>query len=86
MELIEDEGDLVDEINQANTFKEALYASILKLDKVLDAKTSFHATPETLPIAAQTTLTDDHVNRVKLHEPKLQLRSFGGDLTRWTAF
>ena len=35
-------------------------------------------------VAAATPPTDVHVNRIRL--PKLQLRSFNGDLTRWTAF
>ena len=35
-------------------------------------------------IAAVTPPTDVRINRIKL--PKLQLRSFNGDLTKWTAF
>ena len=82
VDLIEDEAGLADEIEQADTYKETLYESILKVDRFLDT------TPTCTPESPRTTDTAAParacVNRVKL--PKIQLRSFGGDLTRWTAF
>ena len=81
VDLIQDEGGLVDGIEQADTYKETLYEAILKVDRLLNA------TPPTLeapPTTARGTPADARVNRVKL--PKLQLRSFNGDLTRWNAF
>ena len=85
VELIEDETGLADEIEQADGYKETLHECILKVDRVL----KLNATPPTPDAHAPTIVTaapptDVHVNRVKL--PKLQLRSFNGDLTRWTAF
>ena len=37
VDLIEDEGGLADEIEQADTYKETLYETILKVDRVLNA-------------------------------------------------
>ena len=81
VDLIEDEGGLADEIEQGDTYKETLYESILKVDQLLNATPP---TPEAPPTTARGTSPNARVNRVKL--PKLQLRSFNGDLTKWTAF
>ena len=81
VDLIEDEGGLADEIEQADTYKETLYEAILKVDRLLNATPP---TPEAPPTTTRGTPADARVNRVKL--PKLQLRSFNGDLTRWNAF
>ena len=37
VDLIEDEGGLADEIEQADTYKETLYEAILKVDRLLNA-------------------------------------------------
>ena len=80
-DLIEDEGGLADEIEQAVTYRETLYESILKVDRILNATPP---TPEALLTTPRAMPTNARVNRVKL--PKLQLHSFNGDLTKWTAF
>ena len=69
VDLIEDEGGLADEIEQADTYREMLYESILKVDRILNATPP---TPEALPTTPRAMPTDARVNRVKL--PKLQLR------------
>jgi hypothetical protein len=81
VELIEGETELADEIEQADTYKETLYECVLKVDRLLNATPPTPDAPITAPGAPPT---DPRVNRIKL--PKLQLRSFNGDLTRWTAF
>ena len=81
VELIEDETELADEIEQADTYKETIYECVLKVDRALNAAPPTPEAPPTAPVAPPT---DVRTNRVKL--PKLQLRSFNGDLTRWNAF
>ena len=77
--LIEDEGGLADEIKQADGYKETLHECILKVDQFLKATPPSPAA-SALTIAAATLPTNTHINRIKL--PKLQLRSFDGDLTK----
>ncbi len=79
VELIEDEGGVAEEIEQADACKETMYESILKVDRLLN-----NSPPTRTPVTDRATPTEAHLNRVKL--PKLQLRSFNGDLTKWTAF
>ena len=81
VELIKDEGGLADEIEQADGYKETLHECVLKVDRFLNATPPDVSAPT---IAAATPPTDVRINRIKL--PKLQLRSFNGDLTKWTAF
>jgi len=82
VDLIEDEDGLAKEIEQADTYKEGLYESILKVDRFLNATPT--ETPDASARVSATPPSDTRVNRVKL--PKLQLRSFNGELTKWTAF
>ena len=66
VELTEDDGGLADKIEQADTCKEALYESILKVDKVLNIDPTVHATRGIPLITAQAMLKHACVNRVKL--------------------
>ena len=59
-------------IEQADACKETMYESILKVDRLLN-----NSPPTRTPV------TDRATAHLKL--PKLQLRSFNGDLTKWTA-
>jgi len=83
VDLIEDEEELAGEIDQADTYKEGLYESVLKVDRFLNATPPIPDAPPPT-VTARTPPTATGVSRVKL--PKLQLRSFNGDLTKWTAF
>ena len=84
VDLIDDETELTREINQADTYRETLFSALIKTDKLLEA------TPSSLPVARFPTLSTPTVaattrsNPVRL--PKLQIRRFNGDLTKWTGF
>jgi len=79
IDLIEgEESAVADEIEQADGYKETILACLVKIDKLLEAVvTTPHTASVTVPSASPSA-------QVKL--PKLQLRSFGGELTKWTAF
>lgn len=85
VELVEDERGLADEIEQADKYKETLYECVLKVDRFLKATPPTPDTPTVPPVPPPVAPpADARINRVKL--PKLQLRSFNGDLVKWTAF
>ncbi len=71
VELIDDEAE---EIEQADACKETMYEAILKVDRLLNNSPTTRT-----PVMDRAA---PRLNRVKL--PKLQLRSFNGDLTKWT--
>jgi len=79
-----DEAVLTEEIEQADGYKETLFSALLKADKILKDPP---ATPPTsvaaTPPAATATPSAKPIS-VKL--PKLHLRHFNGDLTKWTGF
>ena len=84
VDLIDDETVLTEEIEQADGYKETLFSALLKADKRLKDSpttppTSVAATP---PATTATPLAKP--NSVRL--PKLHLRHFNGDLTKWTGF
>ena len=56
VDLIEDEGGLADEIEQADTYRETLYESILKVDRILNATPPTSEAPPTTPRATPTDL------------------------------
>ena len=84
VELTPEEG-LVEEIEQADGYKEGVYTAMINLEKQL-------STPIATPSPATGTRTTppplayplSKSGRVKL--PKLTLCPFGGDVTKWTAF
>ena len=77
LELTE-EGDLENEIQQADTFKDSVYSAMVRLQEAV--KETVTATPPT-SVAAMPH-TPDH--RIKL--PKLTIQSFDRDVTLWTPF
>jgi len=81
LELTDKEG-LVDEIEQADLFKEGIYIALVRIEKA----TAIAATPiaPPTPRASTETPTEPIERRVKL--PKLSLKSFNGDITTWTTF
>lgn len=83
VELTPEDG-LVEEIEQADSYKEGVYIAMINIEKHLSTPT---ATPS--PAAeTRTTTPPTHppskAGRVKL--PKLTLRPFSGDVTLWTTF
>ena len=82
IDLIE-EDHLVEEIEQADGFKEGIYSAMVKID-------SQCSTAQAIPNPATSTLDTPHTpaasrgSRVRL--PKLTLRTFNGDVTTWMTF
>lgn len=83
IDLIEEEEALAGGIERADGFKEGVFDALIKIDRFkrtpicVGTSTSYHTDTGATP-------PDPRSSRVRL--PKLQLRSFGGDLTRWTSF
>ena len=82
LELIE-EDDLATEIEQADSFKEGIYSSMIRIDKCTTAR-AVPATPPTPPPSDPRAFAPRDRDRVKL--PKLTLRPFNGERTQWTTF
>ena len=81
IELIEDETALADEIEQADNYKEGIYEALLKIDQETKSPNPPAASLATVGGMAPASTSS---GRVRL--PKLQLRSFSGDITKWTGF
>lgn len=81
--LMDDEEALADDIDQADLYKQKIYAVIVSIDEAI---TPAPPTPPTPASPAATSRSDplptDAACRVKL--PKLTLRPFDGDITKWT--
>lgn len=79
--LIEDEGAMGEEIEQADDFKQEIYEAIIDIDRCCEAISKGN-TPDT------ATGPDPHSHgagaQVKL--PKLVIWNFSGDITSWTTF
>ena len=84
IELFEDEGTLATEIEQTDDYKESIFSTLIKVDRVTKAPPTRVPPIPTPPVDTRAPPTDFRSSRVRL--PKLQLRSFGGDLTKWTTF
>ncbi len=81
-ELVDDDA-LAEEIEHADGYRETVFGALIKIDQALDtAEGATGGTPTRKH--SVTTPTESRANRVKL--PKLQLRSFSGELTKWTSF
>ena len=76
IELIHEEEALVSEIGQA--------ATLIRIDKVTKAPPTSVSLTTPREGDAPAPPSDSGASRVRL--PKLQLRTFGGDLTKWTSF
>ena len=77
-EIVEltEEDDLVNEIEQADGYKESVYQAMVKIEKATSIA------PVRTIVKPMTSTPKG--NRVKL--PKLTLRAFDGDLTSWPTF
>ena len=84
--LLDDEGALADDIDQADLYKQRIYTVIVSIDEAI---TPAPPTPPAPSTATATSSRDDPLPadaacRVKL--PKLTIRPFDGDITKWTSF
>ena len=87
IDLIEDETALGEEIEQADAFKETIYAAMIRIEKfpiasAPPAERRSHAPGETDPRERP----EIAISRSRARLPKLTLRSFNGDITKWTSF
>ena len=85
IELIEDDT-LAEEIEQADGYKESVFNALIRIDRSTKSPPESSSPTEAPPTERRTPPPDSrlsHVRSVRL--PKLQLRSFGGDLTKWTS-
>lgn len=79
-----DEGDMVNEIEQADEFKEGVYAILVKIERILSPPPATGSAPVTRALIADPSPSTSGGGRVKL--PKLTISPFGGDLTKWMPF
>ena len=84
--LLDDEGAVADDIDQADLYKQRIYTVIVSIDEAI---TPAPPTPPAPSTATATSSRDDPLPadaacRVKL--PKLTIRPFDGDITKWTSF
>ena len=84
VDLIDDETALTEEIEQVDGYKETIFSAMIKNDKLLKDPPTAPYTPVVATPPATTTAPTVRANAVRL--PKLQLRHFNGDLTKWTSF
>ena len=85
LELIDNGGDLVKDIDEADTFKQDIYAPIVKIDNNSSLTSiTLAAASGTSAVASVVSATPSTTASARL--PKLQLRPFNGDLTTWTKF
>ena len=79
-----EEDHLVNEIEQADIFKEEIYTAQTKIDKFLSLKSSNPRNSSHPREPSDTPNPRDSAHRAKL--PKLTLKSFNGDITTWSSF
>ena len=88
LDLTKEDG-LEDEIEQADSYKEGVYAALVKIDTFCEGrpKTPPRVTPVRMPereMLAPATAERTTGRHVKL--PKLTIRPFNGTVTDWTSF
>ena len=81
----------VEEIEQADSFKEGIYAAMISIEKHCTAPTVVlpTATPTTSTTGLEPGMTFEstHPSRsTHVRLPKLTIRPFNGDITTWTTF
>lgn len=80
--LLDDEAAVVDDIEQADTVKEGVYSTMIRIERYLEAakSTTTEAGSRDRPASPSST----RVSKARL--PKLTIRPFSGDLAGWTTF
>lgn len=84
LEMVEEEG-VADEIEQADNFKERIYAAIIDIEGCCsNGSPPSGSSTRAAASAAPAVPFSPHSTRVKL--PKLAIRPFDGNITKWTTF
>ena len=78
LDSIEDESDIVDEIEQADEFKEKIYAATIDIERHCEFKSK--------PTSIGCTQSRAHSHGPQVKLPKLVIHNFNGDITYWTTF
>ena len=81
VDLTEDETALEEEIGLADSFKECIYAAVINIDRVTIAP-PFVAAPREM----EHSFSRYEIATPCVKLPKLTLRLFTGDITKWTTF
>ena len=77
---------MASEIEQADGYKETIFVSLIRIDKLIEGTSIVpHTSTETLPTDSRFEVYGSPSTRA-VRLPKLQLRPFGGELTKWTSF
>ena len=84
IDLIDDEEALASEIEQADGYKEGVFQALIKIDRVTKAPPA--SISPTTPVEGEDHILSPVSRSSCVRRPKLQLRSFSGDLTKWTSF
>ena len=79
LELLEEEGEITSEIEQADTYSQSLLELLLRV-KDLEATSGATPTPPT------SSSSREQVGAGSARLPKLNLRSFDGDILQWLSF
>ena len=77
IELTEEETQLEQEIEQADTFKESIYDALVRIEEL-----TLTPNVETRPVSEP----GRHKETARVKLPKINLRSFSSDITKWTTF
>ena len=85
LSLVED-GDLENEIAQADLYKERVYSTLILIEKATRPPAAVPTPPPSTSSTATTrpAPTSTHTNKVRL--PKLTIKPFNGRLTAWPPF
>ena len=83
IDLIDNEEVLITEIEQASDYKEGVFSALIRIDQASETPPLQSLSPMTC-INIHTMPTEACSTSVRF--PKLQLRSFGGNLTKWMSF
>ena len=79
--LLEDEAAVVDNIEQADTFKEGVYSTMIRIERYLETAKS-----TTTEAGSRDRPAKPLFNSSEVRLPKLTIRPFSGDLAGWTTF
>ena len=87
VELLESEEDIVTEIDSSDQFNQCVYEALVSIDHWEVANKSKASSPSRGGLEGGTGTTESTTpSRSNTRLPKLVLKSFDGDITKWTSF
>ena len=87
VELLESEEDIVTEIHSSDQFNKRAYEALVSIDHWEVANKSKASSPSRGGLEGGATTTESTTpSRFKMRLPKLVLKLFDGDITKWTSF